>query len=458
VSDPSGNQAPSADQIPTGWIRRPANNIAVIFVHGILSSATAWLNDNGSFWPLLLCDEPELSQIGVYLFNYRADAFSGTYSLQDAVDAMKEHFRLDGVISQHTLVFVCHSMGGIVARHFIVTQQALLIRQHTRIGLYLVASPSLGSEYANFIAKIGPLYNSQLDALRVGQTNAWLDTLDKTFINLKEDGSIPIYGKELIEDESIRVRGLFRRAQIVAPFSGARYFGDSIKIPFSNHLSIAKPSDRTALQHRILRQFLTKDMGGAQAEVSTSKDRDNGRDAKLSNSAVLPATNQILIAAPNAPRAPKKLVENGGSHTSITGVSRTVLIVGVLLVPVILLAIAPSEALKLLGFGTPFIYAVATYGAFHYLDRKASEDAKQTISSWFTPLEYGTADVSSAMIELFDGLYTKPLFGWRAMLRSSCISFLLLAFFTYEFIPVPITSIELFTVFGFCSFLRQMWF
>jgi hypothetical protein len=70
-----------------------------------------------------------------------------------------------------------------------------------------------------------------------------------------------------------------------------------------------------------------------------------------------------------------------------------------------------SEALKLLGFGTPFIYASATYGFFHYLDRKASGKAKQAISAWFKPLEYDKAAVATVLVELFDGLYTTPLLG-----------------------------------------------
>jgi hypothetical protein len=92
-----------------------------------------------------------------------------------------------------------------------------------------------------------------------------------------------------------------------------------------------------------------------------------------------------------------------------------------------------SEVLKLLGFSTPVIYASATYSLFHYLDRKASDKAKRAISAWFKPFEYDTATVSSAMIELFDGLYTTPLFGWRAMLRSSCFSLAMLIVFVYEF-------------------------
>jgi hypothetical protein len=76
------------------------------------------------------------------------------------------------------------------------------------------------------------------------------------------------------------------------------------------------------------------------------------------------------------------------------------------------------DAAKLLGLGTPFVYASATYGVFHYLDGRASGQAKQAISGWFKPLEYDAPALSAAMVELFDRLYTTPLFGWRAMLRS----------------------------------------
>ena len=240
----------------SGWIRKPRNGVAVVFIHGILGTEFTWRHENGAVWPLLLCAEPELDDFGVYLFNYRADAFSGTFTIQDAVDNLKERFRLDKVFQLTAIVFVCHSMGGIVARHFVVTQQASLIKAKTKIGFFLVASPSLGSEYANFVATIAPLYNAQLDILRVGQENPWLATLDRTFMDLKEDRDIPIFGKELIEDNSIFLKRFLRRAQVVEPFTGARYFGDSVKIEHSDHLSIAKPSDRSALQHRLLIQFL----------------------------------------------------------------------------------------------------------------------------------------------------------------------------------------------------------
>ena len=106
--------------------------MTVVFIHGILGTERTWQNANGNAWPLLLCDEEALNSYGVYLFNYRADVFSGTFSIQDAVDNLKERFNIDDVFLQHSVVFMCHSMGGIVARHFVVTQQAPLIQAKTK--------------------------------------------------------------------------------------------------------------------------------------------------------------------------------------------------------------------------------------------------------------------------------------------------------------------------------------
>lgn len=69
-------------------------------------------------------------------------------------------------------------------------------------------------------------------------------------------GQLVVYGKELVEDKFIVLKraGIFK--QVVPPFSGALYFGDPIKIPASDHFSIAKPEGPDAFQHRLLCQFI----------------------------------------------------------------------------------------------------------------------------------------------------------------------------------------------------------
>ncbi len=238
------------------WIRTAKNGLNVVFIHGINSSEECWRHENGSYWPKLLKDEGELADIGIYIFSYRTGLNTGFYSLSDIVDSLREYFRLDNLIGSSGIIFVCHSMGGIVTRRFLVNQQSDLIERDLKVGLFLVASPSLGSEYANMLNLISSATgHTQASALKFSQNNVWLNDLDKDFINLK-NGKLQIEGKELIEDLPLYGKGFIRR-QIVEPFSGAKYFGNSFKVPGSDHITIATPVNREAVQHRLLVQFIS---------------------------------------------------------------------------------------------------------------------------------------------------------------------------------------------------------
>lgn len=205
----------------------------------------------------MLKDESELADIGIYVFSYRTDINTGSYSLSDIVDSLREYFLLDGLIDSLGIVFVCHSMGGIVARRFLVKEQSLLLsRGLNTISLFLVASPSLGSEYANMLSLVSrAIGHTQASALQFSQNNVWLNDLDKDFMNFKANERLRIKGKELIEDLPLYGKGYIRK-QIVEPFSGARYFGNSFKVPGSDHSTIATPASKDAVQSRLLVQFV----------------------------------------------------------------------------------------------------------------------------------------------------------------------------------------------------------
>lgn len=150
-------------------------------------------------------------------------------------------------------------MGGIVTRRFLVKEQSFLIQRGlNKIGLFLVASPSLGSEYANWLGALSSLMgHTQAEALNFSQGNVWLNDLDKDFVRLLENNNLQIRGKELIEDLPLYGKGLLRQ-QIVQPFSGARYFSDSFKVPKSDHITIATPDSGDAIQHRLLVHFMNE--------------------------------------------------------------------------------------------------------------------------------------------------------------------------------------------------------
>ncbi|WFP51966.1 alpha/beta fold hydrolase [Methylomonas sp. EFPC3] len=260
------------------WVRKPDSDAAVVFVHGILSSGeTCWKHQNGSYWPELLKQTDAANGWGIYVYSYQTGFFSGTYSLNDVVDDLKERFlNLDHLAKHRRIVFVCHSMGGIVARKFLVERVNDLLDRNIEVGFFLVASPSMGSDYANWLAPLAKLLgHTQADALRFTQQNSWLNGLDKEFRNLKESGRLQLVGKELIEDKFVLLPGLLRK-QVVEPFAGARNFGEPYKVPGSDHFSIAKPADAQAVQHRLLLAFLEK---FAPRPLSSTDTQDQPTDA-----------------------------------------------------------------------------------------------------------------------------------------------------------------------------------
>ncbi|MFI0847670.1 esterase/lipase family protein [Mesorhizobium sp. IMUNJ 23232] len=140
------------------WIRKISTatpSVAVVFIHGILSdNERCWRHRSGAYWPDVLADHEPLSGIGIYEFTYQTGIFSGSYSLGDVVSSLKESLILDSVVAANRIIFVAHSMGGIIARRYIVQQLGELVERGTEIGLFLVASPSLGSSYANWLAPL----------------------------------------------------------------------------------------------------------------------------------------------------------------------------------------------------------------------------------------------------------------------------------------------------------------
>lgn len=239
------------------WLRKPQNGCALVFIHGLFSNSdTAWRSEH-AYWPDLVRDEAALAEYGIYLFGYEATISAGNYSLSDAAIALNEYIGLDGLKTMRQIVFVAHSMGGIVARHFIVSRQQFFVRRQISVGLFLLASPSLGSQYANLLVNVGLVHSVQLEALRFDQANVWLSDLDQQFMNLKEGNAFPVFGRELVEaDPVVLPRLFFPSRQIVFPASAARYFGEALKIPGSNHVTIVKPHDSEAMQHRVLVQFV----------------------------------------------------------------------------------------------------------------------------------------------------------------------------------------------------------
>ena len=232
----------------------------LIFVHGILSGAHGcWLADNGTWWPDLVKHDPAFAHCGVATFEY-VSAVTGTrVSISDAAGSLWEALDSEGLLAPgRLLIFVCHSMGGIVVRKMLVKEQFKIVNAGIHlVGLFLVASPTMGSWWAALLLPLSRLFRSkQAIALSSDESNEWLRDLRHEFVQLYHQGPYSLLGKELVEDVPIKFKRLPWIPAVVQPDEGAVLFPDARKIGGSNHYSIAKPENVKADQQVALRNFL----------------------------------------------------------------------------------------------------------------------------------------------------------------------------------------------------------
>jgi hypothetical protein len=127
------------------------------------------------------------------------------------------------------------------------------IFQTKAILLILIASPSIGSQWANSLERVIELFRN-----RTGRELRWksdsLDDLDRRFKEMRDRQIIPrLAGCEWCEQKFPKLPGFVGFRPIVAVDSAARYFGDYHLIPGTDHISIVKPASAEERVHLLLR-------------------------------------------------------------------------------------------------------------------------------------------------------------------------------------------------------------
>jgi tetratricopeptide (TPR) repeat protein len=295
------------------WYHHTGGDAVLVFVHGLLSdSRGCWLHDDGStpiYWPDLIETDARFGDIALYLAGYYTEVDSGDFPIQQCAQQVYSYLRTPDaqgrppVMDKHRIVFVCHSMGGIVARYLLCEHHEAF--REKRVGIVLIASPSYGSQLARSLNEVVYLYNhAQGTQLKWG--SAILRDLDQRFKNLKESGRIPhLFGVELFENRFV-VRSkwlpLFARTKVVTEESAARYFGYAKQIGGSDHSSISKPKASSDAVHQYLLEFLLdKDLLPARCAAPAPPAADGPVTGAAVATVRPPVTSlQISVVAPGA--------------------------------------------------------------------------------------------------------------------------------------------------------------
>jgi len=101
-------------------------NSVVVFVHGIFGdSRTTWKATNGFVWPEALRHDPNILPVNVFVYSFPSPYLGRSFTLDDLVNDLNFKLEVNGIFKRHKrVIFVCHSMGGIVTRSALRASQA----------------------------------------------------------------------------------------------------------------------------------------------------------------------------------------------------------------------------------------------------------------------------------------------------------------------------------------------
>ncbi|KAK2778956.1 ankyrin repeat protein [Colletotrichum kahawae] len=196
--------------------KEPSYPVDIIAVHGLNGDAfTTWTHSNGTLWLRDLLPKA-LPGCRVYTYGYPSQiVFNASYaSIQEYSRGLLttlKHTCHKPNLGQRSIIFVCHSLGGLVCK------QALVFAHEDDAdydevlqsvsGIVFLGTPHRGSSIANLGSVVGNIINTFLSSTSAGLNKRMLKTDLLDF--LKQDG-------KALQDLSMSVRNRLGQLKIVS--------------------------------------------------------------------------------------------------------------------------------------------------------------------------------------------------------------------------------------------------
>lgn len=174
---PAVDSAGTSDQSSGAhYERNNGKERVIVFVHGIYGSAVGtWTcAKTGSTWPKMLLGDHAFDNVDVYVAQYPTQFSRNLMSIDDQVSNLMNRLEGDKVFSKHNeVVFVAHSMGGLIVQRLLLTHHDLAPKVRF---IYFLSTPQEGSA----IARLGHALNGDpnLQQMFHGDSNTYLQNIE----------------------------------------------------------------------------------------------------------------------------------------------------------------------------------------------------------------------------------------------------------------------------------------
>ncbi len=236
----------------TGYVepRKPGAERVVVFVHGVLGDARqTWTASNGAYWPDMLREDEAFADSDVFVYDYPTPLFAASYSIDELADNLRLLLDQYSVFDTHKqVVFICHSMGGLVVRAFLLKYQKDAYASHVPM-MYFLATPTSGSEVAQ-LATLVKSRNPQFHDLVKWRDDEYVGNLVRQWLAAGFTiASHCAYEKQAVD-------GL----TIVDPHSAVLLCNRPLDPMLRDHITIAKPVDENDLPYTAVKVAYMKEL------------------------------------------------------------------------------------------------------------------------------------------------------------------------------------------------------
>jgi tetratricopeptide (TPR) repeat protein len=249
---------------------------SVVFVHGLgghVYGTWRCAADDDTFWPLWLARDVE--GLAVYSLAYEAPASNwlGTsMPLQDRAVNIFEVLLTEPGLRTGPVIFVCHSLGGLIVKKILLNlqQQAMrrpeaadFLQRVTKV--VFAATPHTGSAQATWLDRLRFLaWPSSIARILVANDPSLRD-INVAYRGLADERRSILRHQIFYETRDTPAGGIVDEASADPGLPG------DPPVPIdADHISIAKPQDRSSLLYARVRQFVELDpavAGGSEIEV-----------------------------------------------------------------------------------------------------------------------------------------------------------------------------------------------
>ena len=234
----------------------------IVFVHGVMGNGdSTWTNEaSGAFFPELIADDPKFANANVYVHSFPTSAVSTSLSIDELTEHMRRHFTNDNIFDHDEVVFVCHSMGGLVTRGFLLKYRDRVQGKVPMI--YFFATPGNGSSLANVASVFSK--NPQFIGMRGIANNDFLRNQRNSWVVWEAGKNIKCF----CAYEKQKTYGLM----VVDETSATALSNQRLDPIDRDHIHICKPLDETDDPYIALRTAYQEVFGGGdESEVELNQ-------------------------------------------------------------------------------------------------------------------------------------------------------------------------------------------